>query len=208
MERLSFRLKQYFRKYQSYLRNNPGKLRIAYAVVGGSLTLIFLCIVALFGAVTAGLPDVTKLQEYDPAQTTKIYARDGTLVATLFDQNRTPVTIDEISEPMKQAIVAIEDRRFYDHDGVDYRGIVRAALGNTVSGEVEQGASTLTMQLARRLFLDDERSYTRKLREAVLANRISHQGQDPGTLPQRSLLRLRRLRHRRGRQRLLQSQPF
>jgi penicillin-binding protein 1A len=172
MERLSFRLKQYFRKYRSYLRNNPGRLRVAYAVVGGSFTLIFLCVVALFGAVTAGLPDVTKLQEYDPAQTTKIYSRDGTLIATLFDQNRTPVTIDEISEPMKQAIVAIEDRRFYDHDGVDYRGIVRAALGNSVSGEVEQGASTLTMQLARRLFLDDERTYTRKLREAVLANRI------------------------------------
>ena len=112
MERLSFRLKQYLRKYRSYLRHNPGKVRVALAVVGGSLTLVFLCLVAFIGSVTAGLPDVTKLQEYDPAQTTKIFARDGTLVATLFDQNRTPVTIDEIAEPMKKAIVAIEDRRF------------------------------------------------------------------------------------------------
>ncbi|MFA5504143.1 MAG: PBP1A family penicillin-binding protein [Vulcanimicrobiota bacterium] len=147
-------------------------MRVLMALLAGTLTLLFLGAVAFWGTVIAGLPDVTKLAGYDPAQTTKIYSRDGTLVATLFDQNRTPVTIDQVSKPMQQAIVAIEDRRFFEHRGVDYRGIMRAVFGNAVRGEVEQGASTLTMQLARRLFLTNERTYTRKIREAVLANRI------------------------------------
>lgn len=160
--------------FKTFVKRHRSPLQIAMAATAGILTLLLLCGVAFYGAVTAGLPDVNKLDKYDPAQTTKIFARDGTMIATLFDQNRTPVTIDQVSTIMKQAMVAIEDRRFFEHEGVDLKGIARAATGNFRSGEVQQGASTLTMQLARRLFLDDEKSYTRKLREAVLAYRIDH----------------------------------
>lgn len=136
------------------------------------LTVVVIGTVILYKTFTAGLPDVTQLDSYDPAQTTKIYAADGTLVSTLFDENRTPVAISEISQIMQTAMVAIEDHRFFAHEGVDPWGIVRAAVGNFRDGGIQQGASTLTMQLARRLYLSDEQSYTRKFRESVLAYRI------------------------------------
>ena len=146
-------------------------LAIALVFLGG----LFVGGLILTTTVLSGLPNVKKLSQYDPSQTTRIYSSDGTLIATLFDQNRTPVTIDEVSPLMQEAIISIEDRRFMEHGGVDFKGIARAALGNVVSGEVEQGASTLSMQLARRLFLSNERTYTRKLREAALAWKIDHQ---------------------------------
>lgn len=147
-------------------------LKGALLVLGALFLMVGIGGLVFYSSVTSGLPDVTKLDQYDAAQTTKVFAADGTMIATLFDENRTPVKIDEVSEVMKQSIVAIEDRRFFEHGGVDLKGIARAALGNFSSGGVEQGASTLTMQLARRLFLTDERSYSRKLREAVLAYRM------------------------------------
>lgn len=150
-------------------------LRMLVAIVAGIVMLVALGGSALYGTFTAGLPDVSKLDAYDPAATTKIYAADGTLVATLFDENRTYAEYEKIAPVMVSALVAIEDRRFFDHEGVDFKGIARAFLGNASSGGVEQGASTLTMQLARRLFLTEERTYARKAREAVLAYRIDHQ---------------------------------
>lgn len=85
------------------------------------------------------------------------------------------VELDQISPDLIRALVAIEDRRFYEHSGVDLRGILRALIGNAASGEIEQGASTLTMQLARRLFLSDERTYTRKLKEVIVAYRMDQE---------------------------------
>lgn len=168
-------LKELWQKQKALLRDRRSRKRVVASLL---LAFTFMLIgggLAVFFALTAGLPDVTKLNEYDPAQTTKIYAADGTLIATLFDENRTPVTIEHIAPLMREAIVSIEDRRFFEHAGVDWKGIARAALGNLSNGGVEQGASTLTMQLARRLFLSDERTYTRKLREAVLARRIDRE---------------------------------
>ncbi len=147
-------------------------VRIVGAVLAGLLLLAALGGSALYASVTAGLPDVTRLDRYDPAETTKIFASDGTLVATLFDENRTYAKYEDIAPVMVTALVAIEDRRFFEHQGVDLQGVARAVLGNANAGGVEQGASTLTMQLARRLFLSEERTYTRKLREAILAHRI------------------------------------
>ncbi len=157
-------------KYQ-YGRQ-PKPLRILLGVLAGMLILGVVGGSLLFATLTRGLPDVTKLDQYDPASTTKIFSSDGTLIATLFDENRTFTKYKDIAPIMVTSIVAIEDRRFFEHGGVDWKGIARAAIGNAAASGVEQGASTLTMQLARRLFLSDERTYTRKLREAVLAHRI------------------------------------
>jgi penicillin-binding protein 1A len=132
-------------------------------VVGGSLFTAYL---------VAGLPDVSGLDKYNPAAGTKIYAADGTLIANLVDESRNYVKYQAIAPTMLQAIVAVEDKRFFEHGGVDLRGVGRALLGNMGAGGVEQGASTLTMQLARRLFLTNERTYSRKVREAVLAYRM------------------------------------
>ncbi|MBI3927149.1 MAG: PBP1A family penicillin-binding protein [Armatimonadetes bacterium] len=137
------------------------------------LTVIVLGIYTLRAA--ADLPDVSQLKEYRPAETTRIYSREGQLIATLFEENRSYVKLDKISRPVSQALIAIEDSRFYDHTGVDVLGIGRAGVVNLLSGAVEEGASTITMQLARSLFLTPERSIERKLKEVLLARRIEAQ---------------------------------
>lgn len=120
-----------------------------------------------------GLPDVSKLHQYDPAETTRIYSSDGQVIATLFRENRTWVPLKKISPNMRNAILAIEDSRFYEHHGVDPIGVLRAAVDLYRSGgQVHQGASTITMQLARAFFLNDDLSFHRKIREALLALQI------------------------------------
>jgi len=120
----------------------------------------------------AGLPDVGLLEKFDSAQTSRILASDGTVVATLFEENRTIEPLDRISPHLIHALVAIEDSRFYQHHGVDWIGVGRAAYANFRYGEVDQGASTITMQLARARFLSQDRTFRRKLREVLLAQKI------------------------------------
>ncbi len=120
----------------------------------------------------AGLPDVGLLEKFDSAQTSRVLASDGTVVATLFEENRTVEPLDRISPHLIHALVAIEDSRFYQHHGVDWIGVGRAAYANFRYGEVDQGASTLTMQLARARFLTQDRTFRRKLREVLLAQQI------------------------------------
>ncbi|MCR5661389.1 MAG: PBP1A family penicillin-binding protein [bacterium] len=147
-------------------------------------TFILLLIVALSGAVAGlvvindyakDLPDVAELSQKrdDISETTRIYSSDGQLIATLFKENRTWTPLANISENMRNAILAIEDSRFYEHNGVDPIGVVRAGLDLVrSSGAIHQGASTITMQLARNFFFNDEQSFHRKIREALLAIQI------------------------------------
>ncbi|WP_245598450.1 transglycosylase domain-containing protein [Glycomyces arizonensis] len=128
-----------------------------------------------------------EVAETDPPLTSYVYAADGeTLVSLFYDEFRRKVSLDEIAPVMQQAMVAAEDIRFYEHNGVDYRGIMRAAVANQSSGGVEQGASTITMQYVRgalRLNADSidevleatEETATRKLREARLALAVEEQ---------------------------------
>ena len=118
------------------------------------------------------LPDISRLSDVEPASTTRILARDGTLLARLYDKNRVYVSITQIPPVMREAIVSSEDERFYSHSGVDFRGIARAALANWQHKQIEQGASTITQQLARNLFLTDEQTVSRKIQEALLAIEI------------------------------------
>src|ERR1019366_6125399 len=117
------------------------------------------------------LPDINRMADYQPSRTTRIFARDGTLLANLFRQNRTWVTIDKIPAMVRNAFIATEDRNFYNHHGVDLGGIARAAYAD-YRHEQFQGASTITQQLARKLFLNDEVSLSRKIEEALLAIEI------------------------------------
>ncbi len=120
-----------------------------------------------------GLPDVSRLRRYEPAETTRVYSSDGQVIATLFKENRTWIELDKISPNMRNAIIAIEDSRFYEHNGIDPIGVVRAAVDMVRShGEIHQGASTITMQVARNFFLTSDQSFRRKIREALLALQI------------------------------------
>ena len=121
------------------------------------------------------------LPDTQPAQTTRVYASDGTtLLAQFYDEHRLATPITAVAEYMKQAIVAAEDARFYEHHGVDLKGIARAFVANHRSGEVSQGASTLTMQYVRNVLRDaaatpeevqaaTEQTGARKVREIRLA---------------------------------------
>ncbi|MCC0176958.1 penicillin-binding protein 1A [Waterburya agarophytonicola K14] len=119
------------------------------------------------------LPDVRVLRNYVPAETSYVYDIKGRLLTSLHGEaNRELATLEQMSPHLKLAVVAIEDSNFYRHDGLNPYSIARAALANYKQGGVSEGASTLTMQLVKNLFLTRERTFSRKLAEAILAIRV------------------------------------
>jgi len=118
------------------------------------------------------LPSLDALTNYQPKIPLRIYSADGKLIGEFGEERRAVVKISQVPKPLIGAIVAAEDERFYQHRGVDYIGVARAAISNFVSGGVRQGASTITMQVARNFFLSKERTLTRKFNEVLLAFKI------------------------------------
>ena len=127
--------------------------------------------IGVAGAIGAQGRDVSRL--YDPpSQATRIYGANGELIASLFRENRQIVPLTEIPPVLRQAVLAMEDERFFSHKGIDPRGIVRALWRNVREGELVEGGSTITQQLARNLFLTQERTVSRKVSEVFLAVEI------------------------------------
>ena len=120
------------------------------------------------------LPSLEALTDYRPKIPLRIYSAEGTLLSEFGEERRALVKISEVPEVMKQAILAAEDDRFYEHGGVDYMGVIRAAFSNFTSGSAKQGASTITMQVARNFFLTKEKTLTRKFNEVMLTFKIEH----------------------------------
>lgn len=146
------------------------KFFLAFCLVVIPLGIGFVHVVVT--RLSADLPDVEALSKYETPQTTRVFSRDGQVIATLFVENRTTVPLDRMSPYLVKALLAVEDSRFYKHRGVDWWGAVRAGVANTLFGGIDQGASTLTMQLARNRFLTQDQTFARKIREMVLAHRI------------------------------------
>lgn len=121
---------------------------------------------------TADLPPVAELEQYQPSLITRVYDRYGELIADFFIERRILVPLADIPLHVRQATIASEDKRFYLHGGVDVIGIARAAWANFQAGGTREGASTITQQVARTLFLNRDRTLARKIREAILARRI------------------------------------
>ncbi|MBI2960631.1 MAG: penicillin-binding protein 1A [Betaproteobacteria bacterium] len=143
--------------------------------------LALLCGVAVLGAAVGAfvlllalpnLPSIEALTDYQPKIPLRVYTADGVLIGEFGEERRSVVRIEEVPAIMKKAILAAEDERFYQHTGVDYLGVLRAAYSNLASGGKRQGASTITMQVARNFFLSSEKTLTRKLYEALLAFKI------------------------------------
>ena len=118
------------------------------------------------------LPSIEALTDYQPKVPLRVYTADGALIGEFGEERRSVVRIEEVPMLMKHAILAAEDERFYQHTGVDYLGVLRAAYSNLTTGGKRQGASTITMQVARNLYLSSEKTLTRKLYEALLAFKI------------------------------------
>jgi len=128
-------------------------------------------IAGMVASYARNLPDISRMADYQPASSTRIFARDGSLLAAVYKENRVWVPIAQIPPIVRDAFVANEDHNFYRHHGVDFSSIVRAAYADLTHQQF-QGASTITQQLARRLFLNDQVSMSRKVQEALLAIEI------------------------------------
>jgi penicillin-binding protein 1A len=145
--------------------------------------LALLAGLAAIGACAAGLvvvlawpnlPSLEALTDYQPKIPLRVYSAEGVLIGEFGEERRAVVTIAEVPEVLKRSILAAEDERFYQHAGIDYQGVLRAALSNLTSGGRRQGASTITMQVARNFFLSSEKTLTRKLYEALLSFKIEN----------------------------------
>lgn len=140
-----------------------------------TLTALGLCAAAaLFWYISTTLPEVDTLANYRPPVVTTVYADNGRIIAEFYKERRYVVALADIPQQLKQAVIATEDARFYDHPGVDIFGILRALYKNIREGDIVEGASTITQQVAKSFFLTPERSYRRKIREAILAHRIDN----------------------------------
>ena len=119
-----------------------------------------------------GLPSIEALTDYQPKIPLRVYSAEGLLIGEFGEERRNVVRFEDVPLLMKQAILAAEDDRFYQHGGVDTIGVLRAAMSNVTSPGKQQGASTITMQIARNFFISSEKTYTRKFYEALLAFKI------------------------------------
>jgi penicillin-binding protein 1A len=153
------------RNWQQYL--------VRWGIFLGSAGLILLGLVIVYALVVAkpNLPDLDTITDYKPKVPLRIYTADNALIGEFGEERRNIIAIEEIPSYLKNAVVAIEDERFYTHGGVDYWGVLRATLAN-LRGRLAQGASTITMQVARNFFLTNEKSFTRKIYEVLLAWKI------------------------------------
>lgn len=152
-----------------------GTLR--FTLVGLILLILGTLSAALFVklSIIPSLPSTAVLNDIRFQVPLRVYSADNNLMGEYGDQRRIPLSSADIPKMMKQAVLSIEDDRFYQHFGVDIKGVIRAGWHIIKTGKIEQGASTITMQLARNLFLTREKSFTRKLKEMLLAVQIEQQ---------------------------------
>ena len=152
--------------------------------LGASIALwfaSFIAVIAVVGALILGyalvvmgpqLPSLDALTDYRPKVPLRVYTADHVLIGEFGEERRSLVRFQDIPDQMKKAVLAIEDYRFYEHGGVDFVGILRAGFADLAHGGASQGASTITMQVARNFFLSSEKTYTRKIYEMLLAYKI------------------------------------
>src|SRR3989338_4182695 len=138
------------------------------AAVGLALTIAVALAVAY-----PNLPDISDLLDYRPKLPLRVYSADSVLIGEFGEERRNLTPIGEIPKVMKDAVLAIEDARFFSHGGVDYIGVIRAGLAN-VGRAKSQGASTITMQVARNVYLSSEKTFTRKIYEILLTFKLEH----------------------------------
>ena len=140
----------------------------------GLAAMAFAMAAAVLALTYPNLPSLEVLTDYRPKIPLRIYTADGHLIGEFGEERRAVVHIQDVPDVMKNAILAAEDERFYQHNGIDAQGLIRAAMSNFIGGGKRQGASTITQQVAKNFFLSSEKTYTRKLYEALLAFKIEH----------------------------------
>jgi penicillin-binding protein 1A len=138
-------------------------------VLTGAIVLAAFANVCAYAYLRPALPDVSSLRDVQLQVPLRVYTRDGRLIAAIGDQRRIPVRYDQLPKKLIQAFLATEDDRFFQHHGVDWQGILRAAVANLKAGGIRQGASTITMQVSRDMFLTPRRDMKRKMSEIYIS---------------------------------------
>jgi penicillin-binding protein 1A len=165
-------------------KNKPPRTLLRAIVRWAKRALIVFLALGVIGVVAVvvivrhyeeGLPSTKELKSYAPPQVTRVLARDGTVLGELFKERRTVVPIDQIPTQMKLAALAAEDASFYEHAGLNYLGMLRAILKNLRSHGAKQGASTITQQVVKNVLLTSEKTFERKVKEAILARKIEEE---------------------------------
>ncbi len=136
------------------------------------VVLVFIVGFKTYRVYQSDLPSFEQLHNIEPRLNTKIYDRNGTLLKEFYSENRVLTPLDEMPVPLREMLIASEDHEFYDHWGINMRRIAIVAAGNLLSGRITAGASTITQQLARMLFLTTQRTYERKIKEALTAIKL------------------------------------
>jgi penicillin-binding protein 1A len=150
-----------------------------FAILTGSVMFITLlgayALACGYVYVLPSLPSIEAMRNVELQVPLRVYTRSGALIAQIGEQRRIPVTYEQIPDLVKHAFLAAEDERFFEHHGIDYFGVVRAVLIDFISGDKTQGASTITMQAARNMFLNLDKTYRRKLQETFVTYRMEHE---------------------------------
>jgi penicillin-binding protein 1A len=162
-------------------RARPKRAKAWLWLARGLIALFFLASAGLLGFVALlsyygrDLPTVDALKDYRPPQISRVVDRNGRVIAELFDERRTVVSMDEIPRVLVLSVLAAEDADFYRHRGLDYAGILRALVRDVVAGKRMQGASTITQQIVKNVLLSPERTIARKAKELILARRLEQE---------------------------------
>ena len=150
------------------------KLILKWFAIFTLITAICASIAAyiFYNRLLSELPDVTQLQDIQYQTPFSVYSKDGVFITQFGEKKRKPIKIDKIPKQLIKAFLAAEDDRYYEHPGVDYKGLVRASLQLLLTGKKKQGGSTITMQVTRNFLLSAEKTYIRKVKEIILALQI------------------------------------
>jgi penicillin-binding protein 1A len=161
------------RPLRDHLPTRPWQLALVGAFTAAAVSVVVLAVVAL--VLTPTLPAMEDLSDKRLKVPMRVYTAEGELMAEFGEEKRVPVRIEDVPDTLIRAILAAEDHSFFYHHGVDYLGIVRAALHNLRTRGTGQGASTITMQVARNYFLSPEKTYIRKIKEVLLAFKLERE---------------------------------
>lgn len=156
-------------------KRRKGRGSILPKLVGAGLVVGALLALGTYAYFSRDLPSVSALRDYKPPQTTTVHDRNGRVVGEIFTERRTVIPMSEVPRVVVLSVLAAEDADFYEHEGLDYYGILRAVVRDLIAGRAAQGGSTITQQVVKLMLLTPERTLSRKIRELILARRLENE---------------------------------
>jgi penicillin-binding protein 1A len=165
------------RKRSGTKRKKPSSQRssVLARLVGVALVVGTLAFIGGYAYFSRNLPSVTSLRDYRPPQTTRVYDRHKKVIGEIFTERRTVIPMSQVPRHVVLSVLAAEDADFYEHEGLDYYGILRAVLRDIIEGRAAQGGSTITQQVVKLMLLTPERTISRKIKELILARRLENE---------------------------------